>query len=51
MCRKEQVFVYHHAKGGVMPKLDFGSMGFPPEVAKQMDGYSLYGKSVRYAGL
>jgi hypothetical protein len=32
MCRKEQVFAYHHAKGAVFPKLNFDKMGFSREV-------------------
>jgi len=51
MCRKEQVYVYHNAKGGKMPKLDFENMGFSPEVVKYMNVVSLYGKSVRYGSL
>jgi len=48
MCRDEQVFIYHHAKGGVLPKLQFEQMGFTPEVVKFMDFVSNYGKTERY---
>lgn len=48
MCRKEQVFIYHHAKGGVLPKLEFDKMGFSQEVVRFMNWVSLYGKSERY---
>lgn len=50
MCRKEQVFIYHHAKGGrALPKLQFEKMGFTTEVASYMYAISMYGKSVRYS--
>jgi len=49
MCRDEQVFIYHHAKGGVLPKLQFEQMGFTPEVVKFMDFVSNYGKTERYS--
>jgi len=48
MCDKEQVFIYHHAKGGVLPKLQFEMMGFPAGVVNLMNFYSMYGKSERY---
>lgn len=51
MCRKEQVFIYHHAKGGVLPKLQFETMGFPQEVVNFMDTVALYGKSQRFSAI
>lgn len=51
MCRGEQVFLYHHAKGGVLPKLQFETMGFPKNVSDLMYFVSLYGKTERYAGI
>jgi hypothetical protein len=37
MCRGEQVFVYHHAKGAnAMPKLQFQYMGFRQEVVEYL---------------
>jgi len=48
MCRKEQVFAYHHAKGAVFPKLQFDKMGFTQEVVKFMNYLGNYGKSARY---
>lgn len=48
MCRGEQVFIYHHAKGGVSPKLEFDRMGFPPEVVSFMNFLSMYGKTELY---
>lgn len=50
-CRKEQVFVYHNAKGGVLPKLQFDKMGFPPEVVQYMMFVGNYGKSQRYGSI
>lgn len=49
MCRKEQVYLYHHAKGAVLPKLQFYEMGFTQEVADFMTAVGHFGKSVRYA--
>ena len=34
MCRNERVFCYHNAKGHYMPKLQFDTLGFTPEVVK-----------------
>lgn len=48
MCRTEQVFLYHHAKGATMPKLVFESMGFPRYVVDKMNQFASYGKSVLY---
>jgi hypothetical protein len=48
MCRGEQVFMYHHAKGGKMPKLVFEDMGFPKDVVDYLNVITIYGKSVRY---
>jgi len=48
MCRGEQVFMYHHAKGNVPQKLDFENMGFPKDVVDYMNAISTYGKTVRY---
>lgn len=52
MCRKEQVFVYHHAKGGAaLPKLQFEKMDFPKEVADYMNFLGLYGTTEHYANV
>lgn len=50
-CRGEQVFIYHHARGGVLPKLVFENLGFPPDVVRAMNDISLYGKSERYGAI
>jgi len=48
MCRGEQVFIYHSAKGGAnMPKFQFDKMGFPEEVARFMEVLGYYGKTIR----
>jgi hypothetical protein len=52
MCEKEQVFVYHHAKGqAALPKLQFENMGFTPEVVKLMNAITIYGKTERYSSI
>lgn len=51
MCRGEQVFIYHHAKGGVLPKLQFEQMGFPDDVVKFLYTISCYGKTERYGSI
>ena len=51
MCRKEQVFLYHVAKGERFPKFQFEKMGFTQEVADYMKALAFYGKSVRYGTL
>lgn len=48
MCRGEQVFLYHHAKGGHLPKLVYENMGFPQPVVDFMNKVSNYGQSVKY---
>ena len=48
MLRKEQVKVYHNAKGPRFPKLDFRKLGFTEEVSNHMDVLSNYGKTVIY---
>ena len=48
MCRKEQVYAYHHAKGKSFPKLQYETMGFKSEVVKYLNIVSDYGRSVRY---
>ena len=48
MCRGEQVFIYHSAKGGAnMPKFQFEKMGFPEEVIKYMEVLGYYGTTIR----
>ena len=37
MCRGEQVFCYHNAKGHYMPKLQFDKMEFIPEVVEYLN--------------
>jgi hypothetical protein len=50
MCRGEQVFIYHVAKGaGLMPKFRiFQEMGFPHEVAEFMKFMAYEGTTVKY---
>ena len=51
MCRKEQVFIYHSAKGGAnMPKFRFQRMDFPDEVKDWMQYLGYYGMSLRLGG-
>lgn len=40
LCRGEQVFLYHHSKGGRLPKLVFEKMGFPQVVINFMNKVS-----------
>jgi len=48
MCRKEQVYLYHVAKGGIQkPRPE--QLGFSSEVIDYMNAASYYGKSVRYS--
>jgi len=52
MCRKEQVKIYHHAKGGgALPKLQFKEMGFTKEVINYLNVIGYYGVSYRYASI
>ena len=37
MCRGEQVFCYHNARGHYMPKLQFDTLGFIPEVVEYLN--------------
>jgi len=48
MCRGEQVFLYHHSKGGHFPKLVYETMGFPQPVVDFMNKVSSYGQSAKY---
>lgn len=48
MCNGEQVYLYHHAKGGHLPKLQYELMGFPQDVVDYMNKVSMYGKSEIY---
>lgn len=50
-CGDSQVKLYHHAKGGFFPKLDFRNMDFKPDVADFMEMIGGYGKSVIYGSL
>jgi hypothetical protein len=47
MCRGEQVLAYHHAKGAVMPKLQFEQMGFTPEVVNWLRNIAYSGQSIK----
>lgn len=50
MCRKEQVYMYHFAKGGIQkPKPE--QLGFSQEVIDYMNFIGGYGKSVKYGTL
>jgi hypothetical protein len=46
MCHKEIVKAYHHARGGVFPKLDFNNMPFTQEVKEWLMKVGWYGQSV-----
>lgn len=48
MLRKEQVYAYHIARGG-MYKPSFEQLGFPTDVINWFNGLGRYGKSVRYS--
>lgn len=48
MCRKEQVYMYHFAKGGIQkPRPE--QLGFSQEVVEYMNYIGNYGKSVIYS--
>jgi hypothetical protein len=48
MCRKEQVFIYHVARGGqTMPKFDFVKLGFSEKVIEYMQYLGFFGTSLR----
>lgn len=52
MCRGEQVFLYHAAKGGAnMPKFNFDKMGFNTEVAEYMKYLGYLGTTARYGAI
>jgi hypothetical protein len=51
MCRKEQVFLYHNAKGYRLPKLQFEMMGFPRPVIDRMNNLGNYGRSIKIGEL
>lgn len=48
MCRGEQVYLYHNAKGGHLPKLVYESMGFSQPVVGHLNRTSEYGRTVTY---
>lgn len=48
MCRKEQVFAYHFARGNVFPKLNFDTMPLTDEVKVWLKKVAFYGQTVRY---
>lgn len=51
MCRKEQVYIYHVARGGqAMPKFDFHKLGFSEKVIEHMLYLGFYGSSLRLGG-
>lgn len=47
MCRREQVKLYHNAKGGIM-KFQFDKMGFTQEVKDYLQFIGSYGTTVLY---
>ena len=51
MCRGEQVYLFHHAKGGHLPKLVYETMGFPQPVVDFMNKVSSYGQSAKYVAI
>lgn len=50
MCRKEQVYLYHVARGGIR-KPTPNELGFSSEVTEWINGLCSYGKSVIYSSL
>jgi len=46
MCRGEQVFVYHFARGNVFPKLDIPNMPFKDEVKSWLMNIAYYGQTI-----
>ena len=50
MCRGEQVYAYHHAKGARFPKLQFDAMDFTYEVKEFLKYISYYGQSEIHNG-
>ena len=50
MCRGENVLAYHHAKGGVYPKLNFDTMPFIPEVRNWLK-HLAYGQSYKMTNI
>lgn len=51
MCKKEQVFAYHFARGPVFPKLNYPEMPFKDDVKEWLTRISYYGQSVKVCGL
>jgi len=47
MCRGEQIFAYHFARGNVFPKLHFDTMPLVDEVKHWLKDMSGYGQSVK----
>lgn len=47
MCNNELVYAYHWAKGGYMPKLDFGRLPFSWEVQQFLNKVSDEGQSIK----
>lgn len=43
MCRKEQIFAYHFARGNVFPKLNFNTMPLKDDVKEWMNKVAYYG--------
>jgi hypothetical protein len=43
----EVVKAYHHARGGIMPKLDYNHMDFKLEVKEYLNWISMFGKTMR----
>lgn len=51
MLRGEQVIAYHHARGGVLPKLDFDNMPFSYEVKELLKYIAYSGVTETYASI
>lgn len=50
MCRKEQIFAYHFARGGMFPKLAYEKMPLTDEVRAWLNNLN-YGQTVKYTSI
>lgn len=51
MCRNEQIFAYHFARGNVFPKLNFDTMPLKDEVKVWLKKIAYYGQSIKIEGI
>lgn len=49
ICRDEQVFAYHYARGGQFPKLDIPNMPLQDDVKKRWIELAHYGQTIKIA--